>query len=316
MLIGAAAALLPAVLPAFGAGQAYEDPQDIYAALNAGPVVRLTFGRGAINLVFADGAQGVDRARVMAWVRRAAQSMATYFGHFPIEEYGLLVIAEPGDRVGHATTFGYRGPVTRIRVGTDATDAAFARDWVLVHEMIHAALPNLPRRALWVQEGSATYLEPIARAQAGNIPVADVWSQLLAGTPKGLAGAAPGGFDGTQLWGQLYWGGALFWLMAEIAVFEQSRGRHLLRDAVRAMASQSGGNNAMWAPEQMMQVGDQAVGVTVLGPLYKRFAEQGAAGVDLPALFERLGVAASASGGVMVDDRAPLAHLRVRMTRA
>ncbi|MFX6815345.1 hypothetical protein ABTH42_19380, partial [Acinetobacter baumannii] len=83
-----------------------------------------------------------------------------YFGRWPIKSYGLLVVDQPGDKVGHATTYGFAGSATRIFVGHDADVAAFDRDWILVHEMMHAALPNLPRRALWLQEGSATWLEP------------------------------------------------------------------------------------------------------------------------------------------------------------
>jgi len=130
------------------AAPGYDDPDDMYAALRGQPDQRLWIGGGSIRVVFADGAPGVAREPVLTWVRTAARAVSAYFGHFPVADYGLLVIAEPSDRVGHATTFGYAGSATRIHVGSRAAGDAFNNDWVLVHEMVHTALPNLPRRAL------------------------------------------------------------------------------------------------------------------------------------------------------------------------
>ena len=270
---------MPAVGTAFAASD-YEHPDDIYRALAAGPSTRIELPGGMIEVVFADGAPGLDRDRTLKWIKRSASALATYFGRYPVEHYGLLVIAEDGAKVGHGTTFGYRGSITRIHVGRDADDAAFARDWVMVHEMMHTALPDLPRRALWLQEGNATWLEPVARAQAGELPIEEVWRQALHGMPRGLPTSDEVGMDGTQRWGRLYWGGATFWLLAEVAVYEQSHGRHLLRDAIRAINVASGGNVVDWTPEQLMAVGDAATGTQALRTLYAAFAEK--TGADGP----------------------------------
>lgn len=185
----------------------YSDPDVLYAAIRDQPATTLTIGNGQIRVVFADGAPGLDRAAVLAWIRRSEQAVVGYFGQAPVTDYGLLILAEPGDRVGHATTFGYAGPATRISVGTDAGAAAFADDWVLVHEMFHTALPNLPRRALWLQEGNATWLEPVARAAAGQLPVTEVWRQAVAGMSTGEPRSGDGGMNGTTNHDRLYWGG-------------------------------------------------------------------------------------------------------------
>ncbi|MFA6114116.1 MAG: hypothetical protein WC729_08985 [Sphingomonas sp.] len=291
----------------------YDDPDDLYAALRDQPVERIVLPGGEIALVFADGAPGLDRDRVRAWVRDGADAVTRYFGRFPVEHYGLLVIAEDGDKVGHATTFGYAGSATRIHVGRFADRPAFARDWVLTHEMLHAALPDLPRRALWLQEGNATYVEPIARARAGYLAASDVWRQSLAGMPKGEPGPNDGGMDGTKSWARLYWGGATFWLQAEIDIARASAGRHSLQDAMREINRQSGGNNTDWTPEQLMAAGDTATGTDALSRLYARFAGERVA-TDLDALFASLGVA-DRDGQVRFDDAAPLAALRRDLTR-
>lgn len=308
-----ATALGLASLDRAAAAPGYEDPDAMYAALRQQPGETLDVGTGAIRLVFADGAPGLDRDRVRGWVRGAAAAVTAYFGHYPVKDYGLLVIAEPGERIGHATTFGYAGSATRIHVGTGADAAAFREDWVLVHEMVHTALPDLPRRALWLQEGNATWIEPVARAMAGQLSAREVWQEAVQGMPRGMPRPEDTGMDGTHAWGRLYWGGAIFWLMAEIAIDRDSKGQHSLRDAMRRINRESGGNTADWSPEQMMRVGDAAAGTRSLQDLYARFAQQRVA-PDLGDMFRQLGIAMDGQGDFHVDAEAPLAGLRGRIT--
>lgn len=310
------------MLAALGAGAclaqpaaaiSYDSPEALYEALRVQPHTRLTVGGGTVDVVFADGAPGVDRALVLAWVRSSAIAVSGYFGRFPTPHLGLLVIAEEGDHVGHATTFGFAGSATRIHVGRLAGDDAFARDWVLVHEMVHLALPNLPRQNLWLQEGNATYMEPIARAQAGQLDASIVWRWSLEGMPKGQPLAGDQGLDHTPTWGRTYWGGAAFWLLADISIYRATRGRRTLRDALRGINRTSGGNTARWTADQVMAAGDAATGVEVLAPLYARMKDAPAP-TDLDALFRELGVA-EVGGQIVFDDHAPLADFRRRMTQ-
>ena len=133
--------------------------------------------------------------------------------------------------------------------------------------------------------------------------------------PKGEPQPSAGGMDGTDAWGRLYWGGATFWLLAEIAIYERSHGRSSLRAAIRAVNRASGGNVSDWQPEQVMLAGDAATGTDALSTLYARFAES-PVDTDLPALFARLGVALDQAGTVVFGERAPLAALRRAITRA
>jgi len=310
--LGAAALGLTSIAEALATPD-MRDPENMYAALRSSTATKLIVGASTINIVFAEAAGRVDREMVLAWVRDAADAVSAYFGRFPIDNYGLLVITEPGAAVGHATTFGYAGAATHISVGLEVSKRAFERDWVLVHEMMHAALPNLPRRALWLQEGNATYVEPIARAIVGQLPALEVWREAIIGMSKGLPQPGEGGLDGTGRWGRLYWGGATFWLLAEIAIYTQSDGRHALRDALRKISRDSGGNTKTWSPEQLMHVGDEASGSRALSTLYAQFA-QTAVEVDLAATFHKLGIVSQPDGSVQFETHAPLAGLRDRIT--
>ena len=119
--------------------------------------------------------------------------------------------------------------------------------------------------------------------------------------------------DGVRDHGRIYWGGATFWLLLEIAIAEASFGQHSLRDAMRAINRQCGGNSADWTQEQMMAAGDAAIGSDALSTLYQRFATE-RVDTDLDALSARLGVALR-GGEVALDESAPLAALRRRIIR-
>jgi hypothetical protein len=314
LLLGAGATLVSGASAARAqTNPSYAHPRAIYEALRIQAATNVVVDGASIRLVFADGAPGIDRLRIKRWVESAARAVSAYFTRFPTQHYGLLIVAEEGDGIGDATTYGFRGPATRIHVGMDTTEGALARDWVLVHEMAHIALPDLPRRALWLQEGNATWIEPIARAQAKQISASEVWRQAIAGMPQGMRDPSAGGMDGTQEWGRLYWGGAIFWMLAEIAVYEQSAGRAQLRDALRAINRESGGNAVEWSPEKMMAVGDAATGYSALQRLYESFASHPVE-VDLNQTFRRLGVSRPLRGSVHFDANAELAALTRRIT--
>jgi hypothetical protein len=199
-----------------------------------------------------------------------------------------------------------------LPMGRHIAASELAADWVLVHEMMHLGFPNLGRQHSWFEEGMATYLEPIARARAGDLDVTDVWQGLVRGLPHGLPRSGDEGLERTHTWGRTYWGGALFCLLADVAIREQTHNRRALDDAVRGIVA-SGGNVAVhWDVEQVIEVGDAVTGTAVLADLYRQMSNAPFA-VDLAALWKRLGVR-SAGGRVTFDDNAPLAYVRQAIT--
>lgn len=291
----------------------YSDGESVYGALAKHPGLRLTIGGGAIDVVFADGAPGPDRSRILTWIERSARAVTTYFGRFPVPHVGLLVVADDGGRVGGGTTYGFGHSATVVHVGRDADEAALRNDWVMVHEMTHLALPRAPRRSLWALEGNAVYVEPIARAQAGQLDTQSVWRWSVEDMPKGEPSEGDQGLDNTATWGRTYWGGAIYYLLADVHTLRETHGRFGLRDALRAINRQSGGNTAEWTVARMAAVGDAATGTRVLSTLYEEMGPKPVR-VDLDTLLSSLGVAERA-GAIVFDDTAPLAWIRRRITR-
>lgn len=290
----------------------YADPDEISAAFRNQPSTPIMLGGGSIDVVFADGAPGLDRGPVMNWIRDSAQAVATYFGHFPVDHAGILVIARDGAGIGSGATYGFDGSAIRVGVGRAAGVTVFKDDWVLVHEMTHLALPTVPRRSQWLLEGNATYVEPIARAQADQLDPAEVWKWSVEGMPKGQPAANDRGLDNTPTWGRTYWGGAIFWLLADVRIRVKTNNRAGVNDALRAINRTSGGIGANWSVEKLVAVGDRATGTNELTQLYAEMKSTPVT-TDLQHLFKSLGVRAR-GGEIEFDDNAPLANIRRRIT--
>src|SRR5277367_2065637 len=175
-----------------------------------------------------------------------------------------------GAGVGGGRTTSDGGLAIQVRVGREATTESLAADWVLVHEMVHLALPEVGRAHDWLAEGLATYVEGVARAQAGNRDIADVWAEDRRSMPQGLPRAGEGGMDQTHTWGRTYWGGALYCLQADIAMREQTANRAGLQTALRAILLETGGYGSEREIDDVLRIGDAATGTHVLFDLYRQ----------------------------------------------
>jgi hypothetical protein len=63
--------------------------------------------------------------------------------------------------VFHGTTWSSSPALTRISVGQHTTQEQLDRDWMMTHELIHLAFPDVAEEHHWIEEGIATYVEPI-----------------------------------------------------------------------------------------------------------------------------------------------------------
>jgi hypothetical protein len=248
-----------------------------------------------------------DRA-IFDWVDRSARAVAAYCDGLPARRIDLGVrIAGPGRRFGGRTDGSSGVPRVRISIGEEATRADLSASWQLVHEMVHVAFPSMTGHP-WIEEGLATYVEPIIRARAGLVSADDIWRWLLWGLPRGLDAIGPGGLDASRSWGATYWGGALFCFLADVRIRELTGGARSLDDALRGIVHAGGDVTVSWDIERAFAAGDRATGVPVLEETYAAMGRRRPR-VDLSDLFRRLGV--ESTGGVLAyDDAAPLAAVR------
>ena len=142
-------------------------PEAPYSAFGPFEPERLRVPGAEVEVAILPGETALDRAALLSWVERAAGDVAAYFDRFPLPRALVIVIPSGRRAVGFGTTMGNGGASIMIWVGPAAREDDLRRDWVLTHEMVHLGLPNLPRAQRWMEEGLATYVEPIARARAG-----------------------------------------------------------------------------------------------------------------------------------------------------
>jgi hypothetical protein len=278
---------------------------------------QVTSGGATIDVAFAAGQLDLPRAILLAWISNAANAVSEYFGRFPVQHARLMVRPSEGrGGVFRGMTFGgRRGAFTRISVGQATTEKQLNDDWMMTHEFIHMAFPDVSGQSdehHWIEEGMATYIEPIARAQIGRMSPEKVWGDFVRDMPQGLPQPGDQGLDRTPTWGRTYWGGALFWLLADVQIREATHNRKGLQDAMRGILEAGGNITEDWPIERVVDVGDKATGTTVLGDLYKQMKAT-AVHTDLDDLWRRLGVQLK-NGSVLFDDHAPLAEIRKAIT--
>jgi hypothetical protein len=245
---------------------------------------------------------------VMKWVQFAAESVAGYYKRFPVPHLTLRVVSFDGNGIRHGMTWGRDGGLIVIHAGNKTTPAEFSADWMLTHEMIHLAFPSMADEHHWIEEGISVYVEPIARIRAGHWTALEMWSDLVRDMPKGEPQAGDQGLDHTHTWGRTYWGGALFCFVADVEIRKQTKNKKGLEDALRGILEAGGDIREDWDLEKALKTGDRAVALEVLAKLYAQWKDA-PVNVDLPALWEQLGI--EANGGTVVSkEDAPLSAVR------
>ena len=239
-----------------------------YDAFDRLPKTDLEVPGGIIHVAFAPGEFTLPNEKLLDWVRMSAKAVTAYYGRFPVNSLRLLLVPVDGARIRGGTTWGYRGAAIRIPIGRDATEDVLRRDWVMVHEMVHTALPDMPDRYAWLSEGLAVYVEPVARVQAGDLTAQEIWQAMIRDMPKGLPQAGDQGLDNTGTWGRKYWGGAMFCLLADIEIRKATNNRLGLQDAMRGVIAAGGNHEQDWSIDRILATADKAVGVDVLRRLH------------------------------------------------
>jgi hypothetical protein len=272
------------------------------------PDVMMQVPGGEIQITLPDKQLNVSSPDLLEWVRSSADAVVQYYGHFPVPHLTLRIRVGRRKGVTRGVTYPKNGGLINVAVGPGTDIDDLKDDWVLTHEMIHLAFPSMADNHHWIEEGIATYVEPLARARVGHFPVAEVWKQFILNMPKGQPAAGDRGLDNTPTWGRTYWGGAMFCLVADVQIHERTRNRKGLQDSLRAILKHGGVISKDWDIEKAFAIGDHATGTHVLQSLYQEMRDKPAP-VDLDRLWLKLGVALK-SGDVVFDDNAADAAIR------
>ena len=279
---------------------------------------QIKIGDAVVQVDLARGALDLPVDVVIGHIQAAISAVTAYYGRFPVAKARILVIpVEDRHGILQGTTWGDMGGFqgfTRIRIGQHTTAADLADDWMMTHELVHMAFPSLPDNQHWMEEGQATYIEPIARVMTGELKAQQIWQDMFRDMAKGEPGPGDEGLDHTQTWGRTYWGGALFCLVADVSIRRETGNHKGLQDALRAVVAQGGTIDNAWDLPKALAIGDQATGTHVLTRMYAEWKDAPVT-VDLSKLWEELGVRANGDGIELVSTSSQ-ARVREAITEA
>jgi hypothetical protein len=262
----------------------------------------------SLDLVLLDG---VDEATALAWivwVDRSGHAVAEFWRGFPVERPLVVLVPVEGTGVPYGRVVSVGGLTTMILVGKDTPAEALYQDWVLIHEFLHLGSPYIRDRGAWLNEGIATLYEPVVRARAGWKTRDEIWREWIEWMPNGRRALGPIGLEQAS-GGGVYWGGALFLLLAEIEVRGRTGLRLGVEDCLRTVRDRGGTIAEIWTTERFLETCDSALEGTTLTDLAAQHLGP-AEPPDLAALWATLGVSMLEDGTIVYDDGAPLADVR------
>jgi hypothetical protein len=266
-----------------------------------------------LDITRLDGPLDQSFDDIDAWIQTSARAVRDFYGVFPVPRASVNVLPIPErDAVIFGKVLPESEPGVALLVGQHATRKSLFSDWILVHELFHLGFPSFFEEGKWLDEGLATYYEPIIRVRAGLYTETELWHELLENMPQGLPAFTSGGLEHAHDFRGIYWGGAIACLVADV----EARKRKLnsgLEVGLRAVRDAGGVANDVWTLAEVVGAVDRALGAPTLAPIVEGHAQRGSP-FDLAALFAALGVNRDAQGAVQLSDSAPLASVRRAIT--
>ncbi len=246
---------------------------------------------GDVEPVILDRKLAMGEPALDAWVHDAATCVATLYGHFPVPHASIFFLPLPDvDEPVFGKVLSLGGSTILVLTGADSDGAKMHKDWILVHEMVHLGFPTFQNEGRWLGEGIATYYEPVLRTRMGWRDSVNMWRGFAREMPRGLPekGEAVAleerhGIDA------IYWGGAIFVMLADVRIRQATKGQMSLDDVMRGILAKGGDAEHVWTVADTMRAGDTITSTHVLTDMYERYAIKGEA-MDLDGELHALGI--------------------------
>jgi len=292
---------------------AHEIPVATYLAFGKLEQRALDIAGARLEVTRLDGPLDPSFDDVSRWVETSARAVRDFYRAFPVPRATVTVIPVPGrDAVVFGKVLPESSPGIALLLGQHTPSRALYSDWILVHELFHLGFPSFYEEGKWLDEGLATYYEPIIRVRAGLYTEAELWDELLASMPQGTEAFTQSGLEHATDFRGVYWGGAIACLVADV----EARKRQLnggLEVGLRALREAGGNACEVWSLSEAIGAIDHALGAPTLAPIAAAHGERGRA-FDLAGLFADLGVTRDAQGKLQLSDTAPLSAVRRAIT--
>jgi len=311
--LGVAVGLARAEAPGTYKLMAHEIPVATYFAFGKLAQRTLDIDGAHLEVTQLDGALDQSFDDLNAWIATSARAVRDFYEVFPVPRASVTVIPIPTrGSVVFGKVMPESAPGVALLVGQHAKRKALYSDWILVHELFHLGVPSFLDEGKWLDEGLATYYEPIIRVRAGLYTETEMWTEFATSMPQGLPAFEKLGLEKADDRASIYWGGALACLVADVEARKRAP-RRGLEVGVRALRAAGGNASEVWSLAEVVGTVDRALAAPILTPIMKDHVRRGTP-FDLPALFAALGVHRDARGVVQLSESAPLAAVRHAIT--
>jgi len=280
---------------------AHEIPVATYFAFGKLEQRVLEIGGARLEVSKLDGALAESQSDIDAWIRASAGAVGDFYGVFPVPRASVTILPAPGkSSVVFGKVLPESEPGIALLLGQFATKKSLYSDWILVHELYHLGFPSFNGEGKWLDEGLATYYEPIIRVRAGLYTETELWDEFTKNMPQGMPAFTGHGLERADDFRGIYWGGAIACLVADVT----ARKRRLetgLEVGLRALREAGGNACEVWSLSEAIGAIDHALGAPTLAPIAQAHANHGAP-YDLNGLFRDLGVTRDAAGKLALYD--------------
>ncbi|WP_143751546.1 hypothetical protein [Marinicella litoralis] len=278
----------------------------------------IQMGKSRLRLDIMNGDHSKNNDLIEDWVQTMAGSIVSVGQAFPLTELQILVIVTEGS--GGVVPWGQvnrgGGQGVLLVVNPQHGKHRLFADWTAAHEFSHLLTPYTPNDR-WLSEGFASYHQNITRLRVGLLDEATAWSKLWAGFERGHKSANEHAAPNLKLAGrkntmQMYWGGAVIALKADVALQQQSHGRMNLSTALGELQNCCLDTGRAWSARQLFTELDRITATDVFMTLYEQVVQKEPY-PDYQYLLKSLGVKKNHYGQIVLDDQAPLAHIRKKI---
>lgn len=292
---------------------AHEIPVATYFAFGKLEQRELALGDARLDVSQLDGKLDRSFDELNGWIAKSAQAVADFYGVFPVPRAAVTVLpVAERDSVVFGKVLPESAPGIVLLVGQHATRKTLYSDWILVHELFHLGFPSFFDEGKWLDEGLATYYEPIIRVRAGLYTEEELWQEVAEAMPQGVPAFTELGLERADDFRGIYWGGALASLIADVEARKRDPERGL-EVGLRALREAGGNACEVWSLADAIATIDRALGAPTLGPIAAAHAKQGAP-FDFEGLLRDLGVVRLPYDRVRLSEQAPLAGVRRAIT--
>lgn len=292
---------------------AHEIPVATYFSFGKLRETALDVGSSKLEVSKLDAAFDEPDERFNQWIATSARAVKDFYGVFPVPRASITVLPVPAKRmVLFGKVLPESEPGVALVVGQHASHDELYGDWILVHELFHLGFPSFFEEGKWLDEGLATYYEPIIRVRAGLYTEAKLWDELESSMPQGVPAFTDVGLEQADDFRGIYWGGALACLIADIEARKRNLDRGL-EVGLRALRDSGGNACEVWTLAEVIEAVDKALGAPTLAPIAAAHAKHGSA-FDFKKLMRDLGVGRDAHGKLQLSEDAPLAAVRHAIT--